>query len=110
MFRLALIVTSAILLTACASTQAPVVAEKPQYCHTSQEIAVSNGKTVDSVTVVECTDDEIKRLFQVKSGMAPNCGEFTYWMKIGGHDVQKRGVSCQKPDGTWEIVNTGIGY
>ena len=110
MLRLALILTSAILLTACASTQAPVVAEKPQYCHTSQEIAVKDGKTVDSVTVVECTDDEIKRLFQVKSGMAPNCGEFTYWMKIGGHDVQKRGVSCQKPDGTWEIVNTGIGY
>ena len=111
MFRIALVITSAVLLTACASTQEPLVqAERPQYCHTSQEIAVKDGNTVNSVTVVECTDDEIKKLFQVRSGMAPNCGEFTYWMKIGGHDVQRRGVSCQKPDGTWEIVNTGYGH
>ena len=111
MLKLALIITGAILLTACASTKEPLVqAEKPQYCHTSEKIVVQDGQTVDSTTVVECTDDEIKKLFQVKSGMAPNCGEFTYWMKIGGHDVQRRGVSCQKTDGTWEIVNTGINY
>jgi len=111
MFRIALVITSAVLLTACASTQEPLVqAERPQYCHTSEQVAVTDGQTVDSVTVIECTDDEIKKLFQVRSGMAPNCGEFTYWMKIGGNDVQRRGVSCQKPDGTWEIVNTGIGY
>jgi surface antigen len=48
----------------------------------------------------------IKKHFYPRSGMAPNCGEFNYWMKIGGHDVQRKGVSCQKPDGTWEIVNT----
>jgi hypothetical protein len=108
MIRLALLITGAILLTACASTQAPVVAEKPQYCNTSETVVVRNGETVDSATVVECTDDRIKKLFQVKSGMAPNCGEFVYWTKRGGHDVQRRGVSCQKPDGTWEIVNTGI--
>ena len=108
MVRLALLLMGATLLTACASTQAPVVAEKPQYCNTSETVVIQDGETVDSATVVECTDDRIKKLFQVKSGMAPNCGEFTYWMKIGGHDVQRRGVSCQKPDGTWEIVNTGI--
>ena len=111
MFRIALVITSAVLLTACASTQEPMVqAERPQYCHTSEQTVIKDDQTVDSVTVIECTDDEIKKLFQVKSGMAPNCGEFTYWMKIGGNDVQRRGVSCQKPDGTWEIVNTGIGY
>jgi hypothetical protein len=110
MIRLALLITGAILLTACASTQAPVVAEKPQYCHTSEKIIVQDGQAVDSAIVVECTDDQIKKLFQVKSGMAPNCGEFTYWMKIGGQDVQRKGVSCQKPDGTWEIVNTGANY
>jgi len=111
MLRLALILTSAILLTACASTKEPIVqAEKPQYCHTTEQIVVENGEKVDSITTVECTDDNIKRLFQVKSGMSPNCGEYTYWMKIGGQDVQRKGVSCQKPDGTWEIVNTGIVY
>jgi len=111
MFRLALLLVGAILLTACASTNEPIVkAEKPQYCNTTEHITVENGKKVDSKTIVECTDDRIKKLFQVKSGMAPNCGEFTYWMKKGGHDVQRKGVSCQKPDGTWEIVNTGIMY
>jgi len=110
MLRIALLISSAILVTACASTKEPIVqAEKPQYCHTTEQIAVQDGKTLDSVTVVECTDDRIKKLFQVKSGMAPNCGEFLYWMKIGGHDVQRRGISCQKTDGTWEIVNTSIG-
>jgi len=107
MFRLALIITGATLLTACASTNQPIVkAERPQYCHTSEQIVVQNGKEVDSATVVECTDDQIKRLFQNRTGMSPYCGEFTYWMKIGGHDVQRKGISCQRPDGSWEIVNT----
>ena len=109
MLKQALIITGAVLLTACASTKEPLVqAEKPQYCNTSEEIIVKNGGTVDSVTLIECTDDRIKKLFAVKSGMAPNCGEFTYWTKRGGHDVQRRGISCQKPDGSWEIITTGI--
>lgn len=109
MLKQALIITGAVLLTACASTKEPLVqAERPQYCNTSEEIIVKNGSTVDSVTLIECTDDRIKKLFAVKSGMAPNCGEFTYWTKRGGHDVQRRGISCQKPDGSWEIINTGI--
>lgn len=110
MLRLALICTSAILLTACASKQVPVVAEKPQYCNTSETILLQNGDTVDSATVVECSDDPIEKAFYPKSGIAPNCGEFTYWMKLGGQDVQRRGVSCQKPDGTWEIINTAGMY
>lgn len=109
MFRLAMIVAGLTLLTGCSSTP-DVVAKRPQYCHTSQEILLKDGKDVSSATIVECTDDDIKRTFQAKSGMAPNCGEFNYWMKIGGYDVQRKGVSCQKPDGTWEIVNTGTGY
>ena len=111
MYRLALVLIGALVLTACASTNQPLVqAQKPQYCNTSERIVIEDGRTVDKSTVVECTDDQIQKLFQVKSGMAPNCGEFTYWMKIGGQDVQRKGVSCQKPDGTWEIVNTGANY
>lgn len=110
MFRLAILVAGLVFLGGCASTQTQVVAEKPQYCHTSEDILLKNGETVSSVTRVECTDDDIKKLFQVKSGMAPNCGEFLYWMKIGGYDVQRKGVSCQRPDGSWEIVNTGVSY
>ncbi len=97
-----------VALTGCSSAPKKV-AQKPQYCHTSQTILTKNGEKVESQTLVECTDDQIKKLFQVRSGMAPNCGEFTYWMNLGGRDVQRKGVSCQKPDGSWEIVNVA-GY
>lgn len=93
------------LLVGC-SNSPKVVAENAPYCITSQTIEVHNKETVNSRTLVECTDDQIKRLFQVKSGMAPNCGEFVYWTKIGGRNVQRKGVSCQRPDGNWEVVNT----
>jgi len=88
------------------STGPKYQAEKPQYCHTKQIVVKDDDGTLASRTVVECNDNQVERLFQVQSGMAPNCGEFTYWMRIGGRDVQRKGVSCQKPDGSWEIINT----
>jgi hypothetical protein len=95
----------AVSLVGC-SAAPKVVAQKPQYCHTSQTIKTVNKETVNSETTLECTDDQIKRLTTVRMGMAQNCGEFTYWTKIGSRDVQRKGISCQKPDGSWEIVNT----
>jgi hypothetical protein len=95
-------------LVGCSSAP-KVSAQKPQYCHTSQTITIEDGEKVGSRDVHECTDDEVKRLFHARSGMAPNCGVFTYWTKIGGRDVQRKGISCQKPDGSWEVVNTS-GY
>lgn len=97
-----------LMLIGCSSSP-KVVAEKPQYCYTSQTIKTKNGEKVDSQTIVECTDDQIKRIAQKRLGSAPNCGEFTYWMQIGGKNVQRKGISCQKPDGSWEVINT-IGY
>lgn len=94
------------VLTGCSSSS-KAVAQKPQYCYTSQTITTHNKETVDSKTVLECTDDDIKRITTARLGMSTNCGEFTYWMQIGGRDVQRKGVSCQKMDGGWEIVNTG---
>jgi hypothetical protein len=93
------------LITGCSSTP-KVVAQKPQYCHTSQTIRTQNGERVNSETVLDCTDDQIKRVAEVRLGMAANCGEYTYWMKKGNTDVQRKGISCQKPDGSWEIINT----
>ena len=100
------------LLLAClmslvgCSSAAKVQAQKPQYCHTSQTIRTQNGERVNSETVLDCTDDQIKRVAEVRLGMAANCGEYTYWMKKGNVDVQRKGISCQKPDGSWEIINT----
>lgn len=94
------------LLSGCSSSP-KIAANKPQYCHTSQTITTQNKETVDSKTVLECTDDDVKRITTARLGMSHNCGEFTYWMQIGGRDVQRKGISCQKLDGSWEIVNTG---
>ena len=102
------IVLSGLLLVGCSSAP-KVSAVKPQYCHTSQTIETQNGEKVDSRTVVECTDDQVKKMSSVKLGMSANCGQFTYWMRIGDKDVQRKGISCQKFDGTWEVINTS-GY
>lgn len=106
LWALIVIICIIVLLSGCSSAP-KVQAQKPQYCHTSQSILLQNGEKVDSATLVECTDDQIKRLAVSRIGMAPNCGEFTYWMQIGGRDVQRKGISCQKLDGGWEIINTG---
>jgi hypothetical protein len=98
-------VVTSYALTGCSSTK--VAAQKPQYCYTSQTILVQNGEKVDSATLLECTDDQVKRLTASRAGLSTSCGEFTYWMQIGGKNVQRKGISCQKLDGTWEVVNTG---
>jgi hypothetical protein len=106
--KTALIAITSLVLAGCSSSP-KVVAEKPQYCHTSQTIKTQNGQRIDSQTLVECTDDQIKRIAQKRLGSSPTCGEFTYWMQIGGNNVQRKGISCQKPDGSWEVINT-TGY
>ena len=109
MYKLLLIVAVAITATGCSSAP-KVKAKSEQFCDLKTETVSirRDGKVVDekSVEVMVCNDNRIQRLFQVQSGMAPNCGEFTYWMTIGGKNVQRKGVSCQRPDGNWEVVNT----
>ena len=92
-------------LTGCSSAP-KVQAQKPQYCYTSQTIQVQNGEKVDSRTQVDCTDDQVKRVTTARMGLGSNCGYFNGWMKKGGRDVQYRAISCQLPDGSWEIVDT----
>lgn len=94
----------ALVVAGCSSS--PRQPELPQYCHTSQTVVTENTGNVNSITVVECTDDQIKRIAEPRIGLAAHCGEFTYWMRIGGQNVQRKGISCQKPDGSWEVVNT----
>jgi hypothetical protein len=101
-----LVLACIMALTGCSSSP-KITAQKPQYCYTSQTITTQNRETIDSKTVLECTDDDVKRITTARLGMSANCGEFTYWMQIGGRDVQRKGISCQKLDGSWEIVNTG---
>jgi len=99
------VLAGAILLVGCSSNP-KVVAQKPQYCYTSQTIITDNGEKVNSRTEVECTDDQVKRLTVSRIGLGKNCGHFNGWMKRGGQDIQYRAISCQLPDGSWEILDT----
>ena len=101
------IIALLIAMTLIGCTSAPkVIAQKPQYCYTSQTIKTQNGEKVNSETTVECTDNQIKKLTVVRAGIGSNCGYFNGWMKRGGQDVQYRAISCQLPDGSWEVVDT----
>jgi type IV pilus biogenesis protein CpaD/CtpE len=100
-----LLLACVLALTGCSSTP-KVQAQKPQYCYTSQTIVTTNGERVNSRTQVECTDDQVKRLTVARVGIGSNCGYFNGWMKKGGRDVQYRAISCQLPDGSWEVVDT----
>lgn len=100
--RYVLIALVGLALLGCSSAP-KTVAEKPQYCYTSQTIKATKNQ-VNSETTVECSDDRARQLSTVRMGMAGNCGTFTYWMNLGGKNVQRQGISCQKMDGSWEIV------
>jgi len=108
MWTIIVLMMLGIAVSGCSSTP-KVVAQKPQYCYTSQTIKTVNKETVNSETTVECSDDQVKRLTTNRMGIASNCGEYTYWMQIGGNNVQRKGISCQKLDGSWEIVNMSGG-
>jgi hypothetical protein len=104
MIKIAVILL-AVSLVGCSSSP-KVAARKPQYCHTSQTIKTQNGERVNSETTLECTDDQVKRVTVARVGLGSNCGYFNGWMKKGGRDVQYRAISCQLPDGSWEVLDT----
>jgi len=94
----------AVSLVGCSSSP-KVAANKPQYCYTSQTITTQNRETVDSKTVLECTDDDVKRITTARLGMSANCGEFTYWKAVEWYKRDASGVAV--PVMTWP---TGSGY
>lgn len=103
-------ITAATMVAACSSAPKQQ-ARTEQVCDlTSKTVSVTeDGKVVGtkSIDVMECNDNRLKRFAQVQVGISNNCGYFNGWMKKGGQDVQYRGISCQLPDGSWEIVDTG---
>jgi len=110
MFRLALILGSAALVTACASnpnSPRDVAYNERQYCYTSQEIVTKDGEQVSSKTVVKCSDspEENPRTFLNESRIADKCGHYKTHMTLHNKDFYGRGVACYiEETGTWEIV------
>ena len=98
-FLLALVLA----LTGCSSTPR-VQAQKPQYCHTSQTIKTQNGERVNSETLVECTDDQFKRLTAVRMGMADHCSISNRTVQSGDKLVNVQLKSCQILDHNGAVV------
>ena len=90
-------------LTGCSSSP-KVQAQKPQYCYTSQTIVAQNGERVESKTVVECTDDQFKRLTAVRMGMANHCGIANRTVQSGDKLVNLQIKSCQILDHNGAVV------
>jgi hypothetical protein len=92
-----------ISLTACSSAP-KVTAEKPQYCYTSQTIVTKDGERVQSKTIVECTDDQFKRLTAVRMGMSDHCGISNRTVQSGDKLVNVQIKSCQILDHNGNVV------
>lgn len=100
-----LIVAVALIAAGCSSQPKKIAS---QFCYTSQQVELSDGERVNSKTTVNCSDDPIDRVAIKRAGIAQNCGEFKYWVTLRGQPVERRSISCQRLDGTWEIMPTII--
>jgi hypothetical protein len=97
------ILVTVVGLSGCSSSP-KVIAEKPQYCYTNQTIVKENGDKVQSKTVVECTDDQFKRLTSVRMGMADHCGISNRTVQSGDKLVNVQIKSCQILDHNGNVV------
>lgn len=107
MVKSVVLMGAVLAVTACSShNQKPVMAQfQPQYCYQTTTIETTNGDTVNSKGLTECTDNPKNKHFLAYSGMANDCREHYYEIFLNGKMQRQRGFVCQKLDGTWEIVN-----
>lgn len=103
MFKLAATGVLIVALSGCMTFTPEQVYQSP-YCQTDQRIVNTNG-TVDSTSVVECTDRPSRRAEIQRAGIDSNCQEFWYAERRWGEVIKMRGVRCEKFDGTWEIID-----
>ena len=93
-------------MVGCSSYRPPPMA---QLCDLKSEMVVkkdSKGNIVNQATqeTMICSDSTIERLAIKQSGVAKNCGEYTYYVTLNGKPTQQRGLACEKFNGNWEVV------
>lgn len=100
-----LLVTGVALLPLVGCSSTPKIDyEQSQYCYTDQRIE-KNDDSVNSKTVLECTDRPSRQTEIQRAGVDPSCKEFWYPEVRRGQRVMQKGVYCEKFDGTREIIN-----
>lgn len=101
---LLLLSLTTINLAACSSAPKMANPDKQQYCHTSEEINLSNGTTVDSNVTVQCSDEPSQRAKYV--GVDPK--SCRYWQKkvsFNGRTKNLNGYLCKDENNNWRPLN-----
>jgi len=106
--RLFVMVAVVGILAGCAS-KTPEQSQG-QYCYTDQEITKSNGETVSSQTVVQCSDKPKVNHLTRSAGIADQCRSYTHTVRINGRNKNVKGFLCRFPNGIWEPVNGAFSY
>lgn len=91
------------LLTGCSS--APKVADNGiQYCYNEKTITVKNGQEVVSESVTRCSDDVVKKLVDVRAGLAKNCNHAQFLIQKGQDYVPRKVILCKDNDGDTNVL------
>ena len=90
-------------MSACSSTgQVATKSHIPQYCQTDETIQIKDGKTVSSNTIVQCSDNVVKKMLPPKMGLAESCREHWYEVNINGQMVERKGYACLVKGNSYE--------
>ena len=95
----------ALIVISSAGCSTPNYNYEAPYCYTDQTIELDQGTTVNSNTVLECTDRPGQQTSIARAGIDVGCEEFWYTESQWGKLKDVRGVRCEKLDGSWEILN-----
>ena len=95
------------LLSGCSST--PYARKSEQFCDLRSQTEVSydkDGRIINQRTkdVMVCSDNQIDKVAIKKAGIAEDCGEYIYYITLGGKMVEQRGIACKKFNGNWEVI------
>lgn len=94
---------TASFLTGCASASKPEIAEE-QYCYTDSTTQVENGETVNSSTLVQCSDNPLKRAKLVGVD-EKNCRRWERRDIVNGREKHYGGYICRDEQGNWRPLD-----
>lgn len=106
-FRWLCLTVSLVVLSGCSSApkQSRLVTADT-YCRTNQTIVRENGSTVNSKTVLNCSDDPAEKYVPARLGLAKDCVAVHIPVNKNGRVVQERIYACQKYDGTFSVIDS----
>jgi len=104
-----LLIAGAITLAGCSSTGQVADVPTGQYCYTDETMTEQNG-SVDTKTVVSCSDKPKVNHLTRSAGVAKSCREYVQRIQINGRVKNVKGFLCEFPGGRWEPVNGVYAY